>query len=202
MKTQNKWLLVSLISTLAGTSVAAAQHGGGKLEELDTNGDGVVTTAEFQAHALDRWTQADANKDGKVTADEFKAAHAAHAQEHFAKKDSNGDGVLQRNEVQKMPDEFFTKLDTNKDGVLSKDEMAAFGPGKHFAKVEEGKGLPGDENEDGVITKDEAIAGSQKWAKKIDVNGDGTLSKDELQKAHPHHGFHEGQGPRRAPSAG
>jgi Ca2+-binding EF-hand superfamily protein len=208
MKTQNKWMLVSIISTLAGVGVAAAQPGGGKhFERLDTNGDGTVTTAEFQAGALARWTEADANKDGKVTVDEFKAVHEAHRAERFSKEDTNGDGVLQRSEVAKMPDEFFAKLDANKDGALSKDEMASFKPKHHLGKGEEegkAKRLPGDENQDGVVTKEEAIAGSQKWAKKIDANGDGTLTKEELMKGHPHHGphgFHKGQGPRPAPSA-
>jgi len=204
MKTQSKWLLVSMISTLAGVGVAAAQPGAGKhFEKLDTDGNGTVTTAEFQAGALARWTEADANKDGKVTADEFKAAHEAHRQERFAKEDTNGDGLLQRSEVQKMPEEFFAKLDANKDGALSKDEMASF---KHAGKgPEEGKvrPLPGDENNDGVVTKEEAIAGSQKWAKKIDANGDGTLTKEELMKGHPHHGGHGfHKGPHHAPNAG
>lgn len=211
MKTQNKWLLVSLISTLAGVGVAAAQPGAGKhFEKLDTNGDGTVTTAEFKAGALARWTEADANKDGKVTADEFKAAHEKqhqkHMQERFASEDTNSDGLLQRSEVQKMPDEFFAKLDTNKDGALSKDEMASFKP-KHFGKGEhqgEAKRLPGDENQDGVVTKAEAVSGSEQWAKKIDANGDGTLTKEEMMQAHPHHGgrgFHKGHGPRHARDA-
>ncbi|HEY6882084.1 MAG TPA: EF-hand domain-containing protein [Polyangiales bacterium] len=160
MTTQNKWLLVSLISTLAGVGAAAAQPGGGKhFEQLDTNGDGVVTTAEFEAGALSRWTQADANKDGKVTADEFKAAREAH-------------------------------------------EHGSCGP-KHLAKME-GRGLPGDENRDGVVTKAEAVAGAQKWAKKIDANGDGTLTKEEFMSARPHHGHgpHHPHGPQHAPSAG
>lgn len=202
MKTQNKWLLVSMISTLAGVGVAAAQPGGDHFAKMDTNGDGTVTTAEFEAGALARWTEADANKDGKVTADEFKAVHEAHKQERFTKEDVNGDGLLQRSEVAKMPEEFFTKLDANKDGALSKDELASM---KHHGKSpEEGRArpLPGDENNDGVVTKAEAVAGSQKWAKKIDANGDGTLTKEELKAAHPHHGHGFHKGPRQAPSAG
>jgi Ca2+-binding EF-hand superfamily protein len=197
MKTQNKWLWVSMISTLAGVGVAAAQPGAGKhFEKLDTNGDGAVTTAEFEAGALARWTEADTNKDGKVTSDEFKSVHEAHEQERFMSKDANGDGVLQRAEVQRMPDAFFAKLDTNKDGSLSKDEMASCKP-KHVGTNDEAdaKRLPGDENQDGVVTKAEAITGSQKWAKKLDANGDGTLTKDELAKAHPHHGH--GHGPHK-----
>jgi Ca2+-binding EF-hand superfamily protein len=202
MKTQSKWLVVSMISTLAGVGVAAAQPGK-HFEKLDTNGDGTVTTAEFQAGALARWTEADANKDGKVTADEFKAMHDAHKQERFASKDANADGLLQRSEVERMPEEFFTKLDANKDGALSKDEMASMkdhGKGQEEGKV---RPLPGDENDDGVVTKEEAVAGSQKWAKKIDANGDGTLTKEELFKVRPHHGghgFHKAL--RQAPNAG
>jgi EF-hand domain pair/EF hand len=210
MKTQNKWLLVSMVATLAGVGVAAAQPGGGKDcgAKFDTNGDGTVTTAEFQAGALARFTASDANNDGKVTADEFKAQHEKHKLERFAKEDVNGNGKLERSEVAKMPDVFFAKLDTNKDGSLSKEEMAAGHP-KHEGKAEgdKAKRLPGDENQDGVLTKEEAVAGAQKWAAKIDADGDGKLTKEEMQKAHPHHGhgprgFHKGQGPRPTTDAG
>jgi len=185
--TKNKWLLVSVLSAVSGVGIAAAQPGGaGHFAKLDTNADGVVTTAEFEARVLEHWTKSDANQDGKVTADEMKAQFAAHKQERFTKRDANGNGVLERTEVEKMPEVFFTKLDTDKSGTLSQTELQS-GHSKHGDKgAREGKfrGLPGDADNDGAITKAEALTGVQKMAKHIDANGDGTLTKDEFGRGH------------------
>ena len=187
--TKNKLLLVSVLSALTTVSVAAAQPGAAEhFAKLDTNADGVVTTTELEAGALTRFSNADTNKDGKLTADEMKAAFAAHKQERFAKRDANGDGLLERSEVARMPDAFFDKLDTDKSGALSPAELQ----NAHFDHHGKGefKKLPGDADGDGVVTKAEAVAGADKMAKKLDTNGDGKLSQDELANApwHHHHG--------------
>lgn len=101
----------------------------------------------------------------------------------FAVLDKNGDGVISRDEVAAKPKlaKMFDKLDTNKDGVLSKDEIKA-GKEKmhdrHMAKI--------DTDRDGKISRAEA-ASHPKLAEnfdRIDINGDGYLSKDELKAAH------------------
>lgn len=189
--TKNKLLLVSVLSALAGVGVAAAQPGGpNHFAKLDTNADGVVTTPEFQAGALARFESADVNKDGKVTTDEMKAAFAQHKQERFGKRDANGNGSLERSEVEKMPDEMFARLDADKSGSLSAAELENAPWGHHGAHGGKGelKRLPGDADGDGVVTKTEAVAGADQWAKKLDTNGDGKLSQDELSHFRGHHG--------------
>lgn len=54
-------------------------HGGmqGRMMRLDTNSDGAITLAEFEAGALDRFKRQDTNNDGQVTADERAAAREA-----------------------------------------------------------------------------------------------------------------------------
>ena len=191
--TKNKWLLVSVLSVVSGVGgLAAAQPGGsGRFEKLDTNGDGVVTSAEMQTGLLERWTKADSNQDGKVTAEEMKAQFAAHKQERFGKRDSNGNGVLERTEVEKMPADVFTKLDADKSGTLSPAELAS-GHFEHGGKGPGGehKGLPGDADNDGSVTKAEAVAGAQKLVAHMDKNGDGSLTKDELGHGRGGHGCH------------
>ncbi|MDB4976401.1 MAG: hypothetical protein JWN48_4742 [Myxococcaceae bacterium] len=192
--TKNKLLLVSVLSTLAGVGVAAAQPGGPThLAKLDTNADGVVSTAELEAGALQRFTSADANQDGKLTADEMKAAFAAHKQERFSQRDANGNGVLERSEVPRMPDAWFAKVDADKSGTLSPTELQ----NAHLAHHGKGESqkLHGDADGDGVVTQAEALAGADKLAKKLDSNGDGKLTTDELANApwhaHGHRGHHE-----------
>lgn len=189
--TKNKWLLVSVVSALAGVGVAAAQPGGpDHFAKMDGNGDGVVTTAEVQAGFLERWTKADVNKDGKVTADEFKASRAEHAKGHFAKLDANQNGVIERTEIAKMPEEHFTRIDTDKSGTLTATELEAGRP-QHHGKGHKGhelRGLPGDADKDGAVTKAEAVEGAQKFTQKLDANSDGKLTQDELAKRRGHHG--------------
>jgi Ca2+-binding EF-hand superfamily protein len=193
--TKNKWLLVSVLSTVAGVGVAAAQPGAGKhFEKLDTDGNGVVTSAEFEASFLTRFNESDANKDGKVTAEEMKAKHAAHEQERFTQMDTNKNGVIERAEIERMPEEHFARIDADKSGTLTQAELANGHP-KHEGKGPgELKGLHGDTNNDGVVTKAEAQANVQQLVKKIDADGDGKLTQEELAKGHPGHGGHHGRG--------
>lgn len=63
--------------TLAGASLAQAAA----LEEMDANGDGMVTLDEVQAMypeiAAETFTAADANADGTLDAEELAAAEEA-----------------------------------------------------------------------------------------------------------------------------
>lgn len=52
-------------------------HGMRMMARADSNGDGRVTQAEFEAQALARFDRADANSDGTVTVEERKAAREA-----------------------------------------------------------------------------------------------------------------------------
>jgi Ca2+-binding EF-hand superfamily protein len=111
------------------------------------------------------------------------AAPAAMKGHGFAALDKNGDGVISRDEVAARPKlaKMFDKLDTNKDGVLSKDEMKAAKEkmhDRHMARM--------DTDRDGKISRAEA-ASHPRLAEnfdRIDTNGDGFLSKDELKAAH------------------
>ena len=53
-------------------------HGMGMMRNADTNGDQMISKAEFTAAAIARFEKADTNGDGKVTKEERKAAHQAH----------------------------------------------------------------------------------------------------------------------------
>jgi hypothetical protein len=176
------WILVSLFSVAGSVGSAAAQPGP-HLAKLDTNGDGAVSAAEFEAGALARFAASDANGDGKVTADELTVARTKHAEARFAEEDANDNGVLERSEVTKMPDALFAKLDADSSQTLTKAELEQAHPGKHAKGP---RGVPGDENQDGTVTKDEAVAHAKRMVKRIDANGDGVLSADELARGHGH----------------
>jgi Ca2+-binding EF-hand superfamily protein len=46
-----------------------------KFKEMDTNGDGAISEAEFNAFHAKRFKEMEANSDGKITHDEMEAGH-------------------------------------------------------------------------------------------------------------------------------
>jgi Ca2+-binding EF-hand superfamily protein len=101
-------------------------------KEMDTNGDGVISRAEFDAFYNRRFKQLDANGDGMITADEMRAAHdrmmendEGRLEEHFRDADADHDGALSRDEAVNMPmlSRHFDDVDANKDGKVTLDEL-------------------------------------------------------------------------------
>ncbi|MEZ5743544.1 MAG: EF-hand domain-containing protein [Sphingomonadaceae bacterium] len=52
------------------------KRGGGMMKMADTNNDGAISQAEFNAAATARFEKTDANNDGKISKEERQAAHA------------------------------------------------------------------------------------------------------------------------------
>ena len=50
-------------------------HGGSGALDGDANGDGVLTLAEFQAHAREHFSRADADHNGQLSMGEMEAMH-------------------------------------------------------------------------------------------------------------------------------
>jgi len=61
---------------------------GPKMFEMhDTNGDGMISEAEFMAHAKAKFAEKDTNKDGSISKDEAKAAKEAMREKHKEKRE-------------------------------------------------------------------------------------------------------------------
>ena len=141
-------LLMAGIATALMVNVAEARGQGGQgpelpaFEQIDANGDGLVTTAELQAamqaQAAERFAQSDTDGDGALSAEELAAAALARENSRrdsnitrmIARLDTNGDGVLQIEEMQARGDDrraqgqgrMFDMMDTDDDGSVSAQE--------------------------------------------------------------------------------
>lgn len=109
-----------LIGTFAGlmlaTGTAAAQQiHEAHLQQLDADGNGVASKAEYEAFMNSAFDHLDANKNGSLTAQEASSVLSA---EQFATVDANKNGRITRQEFINQVMTDFAAADRNKDGRL------------------------------------------------------------------------------------
>jgi len=128
------------------------------LKDLDTNGDGVLSTDEISKGGkfAQKLLEADANGDGNVTMDELIS--------DITEKMKNGNmppmNGMQPPSASDMASHIMDELDTNGDGVLSTDEISK--GGKHAQRI-----LGADANGDGNVTMDELVSDISKMGDKM-----------------------------------
>lgn len=142
-------LLIGGIAVSAMSSAEARgfgeRHGPGpeniSFEDLDVDGDGLITTADVEARKAARFAEIDANGDGQLTAEEIAAHAEARMAERAAKfadkaakrtermierNDENGDGTISLAELGgDRADRMFDRLDEDGDGAISAEEFDA-----------------------------------------------------------------------------
>jgi Ca2+-binding EF-hand superfamily protein len=182
-------------------------------EKLDTNKDGVLTASEIpQEHQkfFERLLRiGDTNKDGKLSREEFDAAMGKDETPGIDISKTPGiDAGSGPPRAKVDPQQIFRALDKNKDGKLTRDEakgrpriQALFdrlgkdeltlddlksalqgGGGKQAGKKAQKKGLARTMAEKKNETA-EASSQLPAFAKLLDTNHDGRLSREELSKA-------------------
>ena len=103
--------LIALAGALALSATATAQG----LPAMDTNGDGAVDRAEFDAYVQTTFTTMDANGDGYVTEAESTAYMPA---DLYASANTNGDDGISLQEFQAQGESDWSAADDNGDGIL------------------------------------------------------------------------------------
>jgi Ca2+-binding EF-hand superfamily protein len=99
------------------------------LKRVDTDEDGKISKAEFDAEGSKLFARLDGNADGKIADNEMPHRHWARFGGHmFDRLDADHDGKVTKAEFQAAGDKMFQRMDKNGDGTIEKDEMSH---GKH-----------------------------------------------------------------------
>ncbi len=97
--------------------------------------------------------------------------------------DANGDGQIEKAELHGATT-ALRKLDTNNDDKLSAAELNSRGGSRSamdgFLK---GHSKEIDRDGDGILTRTEAVGNAQRMFAKMDLNGDGKITPDEMAKS-------------------
>jgi Ca2+-binding EF-hand superfamily protein len=199
-------LLSALLGVLLLAGPAAAESGSDDLpaarafDQLDRDGDGAITRAEFALARDSEFTRLDADRDGFISRAEFVDRRlprsdlpSARVEDlrrtllaRFAALDANGDGRISQAEYTANGRLLFQRLDRDGDGRITRAEFldptgAAAKPTDPGARI---FGLL-DRNGDGVITRDEMDAARKAAFERLDANHDGYLDEEEFAARNP-----------------
>lgn len=192
-------LIGAALAVLAAGS-AYAIEGANVRQPADADGNGVLSRAEAQASATQRFALLDANKDGKLDQADGEARRVA----LFDRLDTDRSGQLSRAEFAARP-----AFAAGADGAAKTDRDSR--PGRHWGGRGRGHrgGHPGfaDADKDGAVSQAEFTQAALRRFDASDANKDGNVTKEERQ-AHRQHGRgdkrgkHEGHGtpPAAAPA--
>ena len=174
-----------LIALALSVTPATAAGKGRFMKHFDTNNDGSVNMAEFNAAAAKRFELMDGDANGILTKEEFRSYMRARKDERkqkkFARVDSNNNGTIEREEYlshkRAKAERKYARMDKDGDGSVSKDEFASGKKRKHHKK-RMFKRM--DANGDGQISKNESLTAWSNWFKRIDANNDQVVTTDEV----------------------
>ena len=181
-----------------GVSVASPGYnglgeGGKFMAFFDSNNDDIVTLAELNSASISRFEKMDTDGNAVVTRAEFENHIQQRRMDHkdaiYKEVDENADGQVSRDEFlsfkQKRAEYRFQKMDKNKDGFVSADEFVTKKHRRHGKKASHGgkKHIFSriDVNKDEQLTQDENITAWTKWFRRIDVNADQIVTLQEVQ---------------------
>ncbi|WP_411341760.1 hypothetical protein V6U71_08075 [Sphingopyxis sp. J-6] len=170
-------------------AVPALAAPGGKMGDAD--GNGVLTRAEVQANAVQRFANMDANKDGKIDATDHAARRAEMQAKRFAALDANSDGSVSKAEWDQHGADRAAKRAERKEkraaageaGEGQRDGMRGHHGkrGGHGMRGGRGGWMKADANGDKAITQAEFETAALARFDRLDANKDGQVTAEERQ---------------------
>lgn len=163
------------------------------IRAFDTDRDGKVTKDEFMATVRSRFAQMDLNNDGRITDEDLPPAMRGRnilagdsdgrgpgrrILRLLRDADANKDGVVTLDEALAAADQRFAGLDRNKDGVIDKADGDALRAETVDYRVKRFIHYFG-ADADGKVTKEQFAAKAKERFARMDLNNDGTISRDE-----------------------
>jgi Ca2+-binding EF-hand superfamily protein len=106
---------ILLLCTAIATAQQATPMHEGHRDHLDTNDNGSVNKAEYQAFMTDAFEKLDTNRDGSLRAADVGQLLTA---DQFAAMDRDGSGSVSRTEFMNQVMADFAKADSSGDGQL------------------------------------------------------------------------------------
>lgn len=125
------------LAFVAGKAAQADSHAA--FQQIDTDRDGRLTRAEFDAARASTFSRADADRNGKLTVSEMRALVPAGAGgdrgarpnreqlERLRGIDGNGDRAIDTAEFGAIGERLFGRLDANRDGAVTPEEAGELG---------------------------------------------------------------------------
>lgn len=185
----------------------------GMMARLDADGDGKVTRAEFEAGVKDRFARFDLNNDGAITDDDLPPrmrgkdvlkgdgpmiGRGGMGRRHhrpggrmmgkimrLRQADANNDGSISLDEAMAFANKRFARKDQNGDGVVDQADRDLRKQANIDYRVKRfihrfGK----DADAAGKVTREQFMARAGEKFAKLDVNKDGTITRDERGRGH------------------
>jgi Ca2+-binding EF-hand superfamily protein len=177
-------------ATAAHVHASMYQH---LLKKLDTDGDGKISLAEFQAGAAARFSAADAQHTGNLTAAEL--ASSPQAEKHNLRAanmlvhhmDTAHKGYLTQDDFVTAAQQRFAKLDTQGTGKLTADQLVAAGGFHGHAQAASATAAVSADGAAAPARGGRRAAFRQQYAQaelaKLDTNHDGVVTQDEYVAA-------------------
>tara|TARA_R110002049_G_scaffold4601_5_gene32632 strand:+ start:882336 stop:883958 length:1623 start_codon:yes stop_codon:yes gene_type:complete len=101
---------------------------------------------------------------------------------HADEIDLNKDEIISHGEIVGEATTAFAGYDANDDGRLSQNELDRHGGSRSaMAGFLKGHSQEIDRNNDGIVSRAEAVGNAERMFAKIDTNGDGNITQDEME---------------------
>lgn len=145
-----KYALAAALVATAATAMAAPHGGSAFIHDYDSDHDGKVTRAEFDAVRVTRFKATDANGDGWVSEDEYVGEYQGRLEQQLAESGLSEEKKTEERQRQiRQAHVRFGVLDKDKDGKMVQAEYDASGA-RAFAEQ--------DDDKDGIVTQADAAA--------------------------------------------